>query len=183
RRQVCIATLWRTGDVFHQDYRRVVPPRAATALSSTFPSGSFRTCRPWPHASSPARSCCSARSIRSTRVWSACWPARVRSIRPAPPYARAYGEIEDEATYARVRSFVRAASAASRLKGQTFGLIGGRSMGMYTATADPAQWLATFGVDVEHIDQGEIVRLAAEVPRSEERRVGKECRGGWWGDE
>jgi L-fucose isomerase len=37
-------------------------------------------------------------------------------------------------------------------------------MGMYTATADPAQWLKIFGVDVEHIDQGELVRLAAEVP-------------------
>ena len=79
-------------------------------------------------------------------------------------YARAYGEIDDEATYARVRSFVRAAGAVSRLKGQTFGLVGGRPMGMYTATADPAQWLKVFGVDVEHIDQGEIVRLAAEVP-------------------
>lgn len=80
------------------------------------------------------------------------------------PYARAYGEIEDEATYSRVRSFVRAARAVSRLRGQTFGLVGGRPMGMYTATADPAQWLDIFGVDVEHIDQGEIVRLSAEVP-------------------
>lgn len=80
------------------------------------------------------------------------------------PYARAFGEIEDEATYRRVRSFVRAAGAVSTLRGQTFGLVGGRPMGMYTATADPAQWLANFGVDVEHIDQGEIVRLSAEVP-------------------
>ncbi len=81
-------------------------------------------------------------------------------------YARAYGEIEDEATYAKVHSFVRAATAVSRLRGQTFGLIGGRPMGMYTTTADPAQWLALFGVDVEHIDQGEIVRLAPEVPEA-----------------
>jgi L-fucose isomerase len=80
------------------------------------------------------------------------------------PYARAYGDIEDEATYKSVRTFVRAAGAVSRLRGQTFGLFGGRPMGMYTATADPAQWLSIFGVDVEHIDQGEIVRLAAEVP-------------------
>ncbi len=78
--------------------------------------------------------------------------------------ARAYGEIEDEATYASVRSFVRAASAVATLRGQTFGLVGGRPMGMYTTQADAAQWLALFGVDVEHIDQGEIVRLAAEVP-------------------
>lgn len=82
-------------------------------------------------------------------------------------YARAYGEIEDDAVYGRVRTFVRAASAVGRLRGQTFGLVGGRPMGMYTATADPAQWLARFGVDVEHIDQGEIVRLAAEVPEGQ----------------
>ncbi|MGH2387022.1 MAG: L-fucose/L-arabinose isomerase family protein, partial [Chloroflexota bacterium] len=78
--------------------------------------------------------------------------------------SRAYGAIEDEGTYRRVRTFVRAAGAVSRLRGQTFGLIGGRPMGMYTTTADPAQWLKVFGVDVEHIDQGEIVRLAPEVP-------------------
>jgi len=82
------------------------------------------------------------------------------------PFARAYGEIDDPAVYATVRSFIRAASAVSRLRGQTFGLVGGRPMGMYTTTADPAQWLKIFGVDVEHIDQGEIVRLAAEVPDS-----------------
>jgi L-fucose isomerase len=81
------------------------------------------------------------------------------------PYARAYGDIEDTPVYERVRTFVRAASAVSRLRGQTFGLVGGRPMGMYTATADPALWLATFGVDVEHIDQGELIRLSQEVPQ------------------
>src|SRR5438067_5568280 len=78
-------------------------------------------------------------------------------------FARAVGEIEDPAIYGRVATFVRAAGAVSRLRGQTFGLVGGRPMGMYTATADPAQWLKVFGVDVEHIDQGELVRLAPEV--------------------
>ena len=80
------------------------------------------------------------------------------------PYARAYGDIEDDTIYAKVRSFIRAAGAVSSIRGQTFGLFGGRPMGMYTTTADPATWLSLFGVDVEHIDQGEIVRLAAEVP-------------------
>lgn len=81
-------------------------------------------------------------------------------------YARAYGDIEDETTYQRIRTFVRAAGAVSSLRGQTFGLVGGRPMGMYTATADPATWLSLFGVDVEHIDQGEIIRLSAEVPQA-----------------
>lgn len=84
------------------------------------------------------------------------------------PCVRAYGEIEDEKVYGKVRAFARSASAVTRLRGQTFGLVGGRPMGMYTATADPAKWLSLFGVDVEHIDQGEIVRLSAEVP---ERQV------------
>ncbi|HEX7735746.1 MAG TPA: hypothetical protein VF458_12830, partial [Ktedonobacteraceae bacterium] len=81
-------------------------------------------------------------------------------------YSRAYGDIDDPVVYGKVRSFVRAASAVSGLRGQTFGLFGGRPMGMYTATADPATWLKIFGVDVEHIDQWEIVRLAAEVPQA-----------------
>ncbi|MDQ6662542.1 MAG: L-fucose/L-arabinose isomerase family protein [Chloroflexota bacterium] len=81
-------------------------------------------------------------------------------------YARAYGDINDDVVYAKIRSFVQAAGAVSSLRGQTFGLFGGRPMGMYTATADPASWLSIFGVDVEHIDQGEIVRLAAEVPQA-----------------
>ncbi len=80
------------------------------------------------------------------------------------PYARAYGDIDDDAVFGTIRAFIRAAAAVSRLRGQTFGLVGGRPMGMYTTTADSAQWLKTFGVDVEHIDQSEIVRLAADVP-------------------
>ncbi|GHO46531.1 L-fucose isomerase [Ktedonospora formicarum] len=82
-------------------------------------------------------------------------------------YSRAYGNIEDEETYEKVRSFVRAAGAVSALRGQTFGLIGGRPMGMYTTTSDPATWLKVFGVDVEHVDQGEIIRLASEVPQKQ----------------
>ena len=81
-------------------------------------------------------------------------------------FGRAVGDIEDPAVHARVATFVRAAGAVSRLRGQTFGLVGGRPMGMYTATADPAQWLKVFGVDVEHIDQGELIRLAPEVPEA-----------------
>jgi L-fucose isomerase len=52
------------------------------------------------------------------------------------------------------------------LKGTTFGRIGGRPMGMYTATANTDQWMRTFGVDVEEIDQWEIVRRAEKVSAS-----------------
>jgi L-fucose isomerase len=79
-------------------------------------------------------------------------------------YARAYGDIDNETVFERIRSFARAAGAVAALRGQTFGLLGGRPMGMYTTTTDPATVLKVFGVDIEHIDQGEIVRLAATIP-------------------
>lgn len=82
-------------------------------------------------------------------------------------HARVSGDIDDAPTLERVLQFVRAACAVSRLKGETYGVFGGRSMGMYTAAADLAQWRRLFGVDIEHIDQGEIVRLSAEVPQAQ----------------
>jgi L-fucose/D-arabinose isomerase len=63
-----------------------------------------------------------------------------------------------------VIAFLRAATTVNRLRGETFGLFGGRPMGMYTAVADQDQWQDLFGIDVEHTDQWEIVRGAGEVP-------------------
>ncbi|MBI2914730.1 MAG: L-fucose/L-arabinose isomerase family protein [Firmicutes bacterium] len=77
--------------------------------------------------------------------------------------SRVWGDIQDDGVMRRVLAFCRAARAVSMLKGQTYGLIGGRSMGMYTAVADPRQWQETFGVDIEHIDQLEVVRLGQSV--------------------
>jgi len=67
-------------------------------------------------------------------------------------------------------AFIRAAVAVKRLKGQTLGIFGGRSLGMITATADPSQWQRVFGVDIDHVDQLAIVEAAkaissVEVPR------------------
>lgn len=82
-------------------------------------------------------------------------------------HGRLFGDIRNEVVLRKVLAFIRAASAIHRLKGETFGLFGGRPMGMYTAVADPDQWMKLFGVDVEHIDQSEIVRRATEAPNDE----------------
>ncbi len=67
----------------------------------------------------------------------------------------------DAATIApKVMPLFRAAATVTRLHGKTFGLFGGRSLGIDTGTFDPMQWRAMFGVDVEHIDQLEIIRRA-----------------------
>jgi L-fucose/D-arabinose isomerase len=78
-------------------------------------------------------------------------------------HGRAWGSIREPAVRDRVLTYVRAAAAARGLQGATFGRIGGRPMGMYTAVANPDQWIAQFGVDVEEIDQLELVRRAEDV--------------------
>jgi len=86
-------------------------------------------------------------------------------------HARVSGDIENEGVLRRVMSFVRGASAVRRLRGEIFGLFGGRPMGMYTAVANPDQWMQLFGIDVEHIDQSEIIRRSAEAPEDEVERA------------
>jgi L-fucose/D-arabinose isomerase len=78
-------------------------------------------------------------------------------------HVRAWGSIADPAVLQRVLGYVSAGLAVSQLRGSTFGRIGGRPMGMYTAVADPDQWIDTFGVDVEEIDQWELVRRSESV--------------------
>jgi L-fucose/D-arabinose isomerase len=78
-------------------------------------------------------------------------------------HVRAWGNITEPEVRDRVLGYVAAGQAVSRLRGSTFGRIGGRPMGMYTAVADADQWIRTFGVDVEEIDQWEIVRRSELV--------------------
>ena len=46
-------------------------------------------------------------------------------------HARVSGDVADDRVFTRVLQFLRAAVAVNRLRGETYGLIGGRSMGMY----------------------------------------------------
>lgn len=82
-------------------------------------------------------------------------------------HGRIFGNVQDHVVLRKVLAFIRAGAAVNRLKGETFGLFGGRSMGMYTAVANLDQWMSLFGIDVEHIDQWEIVRRAQRVPIDE----------------
>ncbi|UCF09616.1 MAG: L-fucose/L-arabinose isomerase family protein [Candidatus Bipolaricaulota bacterium] len=86
-------------------------------------------------------------------------------------HGRVSGDISDAAVLDRVMSFIRGASAVRRLRGETFGLFGGRPMGMYTAVANADQWMDLFGIDVEHIDQSEIIRRSAEASEEEVDRA------------
>jgi len=78
-------------------------------------------------------------------------------------HLRAWGDVSDPHVLARIEAHARAAKAVNALRGSTFGRIGGRPMGMYTAVSNPDQWMEKFGVDVEEVDQWEIVRRSEEV--------------------
>ena len=73
------------------------------------------------------------------------------------------GDISDSQVKDELLRYLKAVTVSARLRGSTFGCIGGRSLGISTGTADPAQWERFFGVDIEHIDQFELVQRAQKV--------------------
>jgi L-fucose isomerase len=86
------------------------------------------------------------------------------------PHTRVWGRIEDAEVLAKVMSYIKAAGALSQLRGMTYGLFGGRPLGMYTAVSNLDQWQKMFGVDVEHIEQYDVVEYAK---RADGTRVDK----------
>lgn len=86
-------------------------------------------------------------------------------------HTRLWGDPADVVTTLGTRA--RAAAAVAKLRGSTFGRIGGRPMGMNTAVANTDQWQREFGVDVEEIDQWEIVRRAEAADPAEKRKARK----------
>ncbi|MBN1835282.1 MAG: L-fucose/L-arabinose isomerase family protein [Spirochaetales bacterium] len=86
---------------------------------------------------------------------------------------RVTGDVAEPEVLNRYLSFARCARVASGLNGQKYGLIGGRSLGMYSATVSMQQWQEQFGVDIEHVDQSEILRLATEVPEAQVEKAFK----------
>jgi len=80
---------------------------------------------------------------------------------------RAFGDIHDAKVQDKIIRFARCASVVNRLNGQKYGQIGGRSLGMYSTVVSMQDWQEIFGVDIEHIDQSEIVRIGSLIPEKE----------------
>ncbi len=77
---------------------------------------------------------------------------------------RVSGDVKSEQVLKKYLEFAKCAKVVSSLKGAKYGLIGGRSLGMYSSTVSMQDWQKKFGIDVEHVDQSEILRLAEKVP-------------------
>ncbi len=85
---------------------------------------------------------------------------------------RIWGKFGSEESQKKLDTFIRATAAAHALEGQVYGQIGGRSIGMLTGvSSSPAEWLRVFGVDIDHADESEILRLAEEVDPAERARI------------
>ncbi len=77
-------------------------------------------------------------------------------------FTKTFGDLDDAGVYGALLTRLRAVAAARRLRGLTYALIGGRSLGIDTTVVDPAQWMMQFGIDVDHVDQFELVRRAEQ---------------------
>jgi L-fucose isomerase len=86
------------------------------------------------------------------------------------PNFRVWGDIHEDSVYQKILRFSKSAKVVNALKGSTYGMFGGRSMGMYTGVAEQSTWMNKFGIDCEHMDEMEIVRLAELI---EDDRVEK----------
>jgi L-fucose isomerase len=86
------------------------------------------------------------------------------------PFTKGFGDVADDRVFDRLRSQITAVAAGRRLRGLTYCLIGGRSLGIDTTVIDPAQWMKQFGIDVDHVDQFELIRRA-EIEMTRGSRV------------
>ena len=77
-----------------------------------------------------------------------------------------YGEADDPVVRRELEVRCLGEAAGTRLRGQTYGLMGSVSLGMYTAAIDPNQWHRQFGLKVESWDQLEVVEKARALPDS-----------------
>ena len=87
-------------------------------------------------------------------------------------HERIWAPFDSAEAARRLGVFIRAAGARHTLQGQVYGQIGGRSIGMLTGVASsPAEWLRIFGVDIDHADESEILRIAETVSDSQRERI------------
>ncbi|NLF40992.1 L-fucose isomerase [bacterium] len=87
---------------------------------------------------------------------------------------RIWGPLSARGVKRALAVFVKACGARHALRGQVYGQIGGRSIGMLTGVASSGiEWHRVFGVDADHVDQSEILRRAALVPEKERARIAR----------
>ncbi len=80
------------------------------------------------------------------------------------PNCLVYGDFDDPLTRQELAVRVLGAAAGTHLRGQLYGLMGSRSLGMYPAAVDANQWRRQFGLEVSSWDQSEVIAKAQAMP-------------------
>lgn len=78
-----------------------------------------------------------------------------------------HGNFDDPATLKELLEMCKLRSAATRIRHLTYGVCGGRALGMYTGVIDGNAWRTQFGIEVDAFDQAGLVTEAMRI--SEER--------------
>lgn len=87
---------------------------------------------------------------------------------------RIWGPLGLKDTRRELHTFLRAAGARHALRGQVYGQIGGRSIGMFTGVSSSIiEWQKIFGVDMDHVDQNQIIRVAEAIGDEERENIVK----------
>lgn len=88
-------------------------------------------------------------------------------------YRYVYGKSEDAKDLERIVSYCQASAVKNRINMTTLCAFGGRGMGQTCGVADPAQWMKTFGIDIDSRDTTELLRTAQAVTAEEIAEVYK----------
>jgi len=82
-----------------------------------------------------------------------------------------YGKAEDPKDLGRIVSYCQASAVKNRINMKTLGAFGGRGMGQTCGVADPAQWMKTFGIDIDSRDTTELLNTAKAATEEEVQEV------------
>ena len=69
------------------------------------------------------------------------------------PHVRVIGDINETSIRKKATDLLDAVAVAEGLKRSSYGMVGGRSIGIGTTVADPTQWQKQYGVEFDHCDQ------------------------------
>ena len=78
-----------------------------------------------------------------------------------------YGRYDDPQDIERMAAYCRASHMKNKLNMSTMGAFGGRGMGQTCGVADPAQWMKTFGVDIDSRDVTGLLETARAISDQE----------------
>lgn len=76
---------------------------------------------------------------------------------------RLVGDPNDKSNYKEIEDFITACNLVDKIARSSYGLIGGRSIGIGTTISDPAQWQNIFETEFDHCDQYEVVYRAEKI--------------------